>query len=178
MTTNLYFLPSGTAEEFNTVIEIPAGSQNKFEIDPETGAVWLDRVLYSADFYPFNYGFIPSTKTEDGDALDVAVIMTHAVPPGTVVQTRAIGVMEMYDEGDKDFNIIAVPTKDPRFNDVLDIADLPAHILAEYEDFFKTYKRLQGKTTDVRGTKGAEEARKEVEQYLNNYPEFGAEVNL
>ena len=175
---NLYFLPSGTWEEFNTVIEIPQGSSNKYEIDPETGAVLLDRVLYSADFYPFNYGFIPSTKTEDGDALDVAVIMTNPVPPGCVVKCRAIGVMEMFDDGEKDYNVIAVPVDDPRFNDTKDISDLAGHTLKEFEDFFKTYKRLQGKKTDVRGTLGADKVQAEIEPYLNNYPYYGAEVDL
>jgi inorganic pyrophosphatase len=169
---NLYFLPSGTAAEFNVIIEIPYGSQNKYELDPESGALFLDRVLYSSEFYPFNYGFIPSTKAEDGDALDVAVILTNPVPPATVLRARAIGMIKKVDSGDIDNCVIAVPVDDPRFSDVTDINQLPAHKLKEIEDFFANYKRLQNKTSVVEGFFDAVTAKSEVEKYLNNYTEF------
>jgi inorganic pyrophosphatase len=169
---NLYFLPSGTADEFNVIIEIPYGSQNKYELDPETGALFLDRVLYSSEFYPFNYGFIPSTKAEDGDALDVAVLLTNPVPPSTVLRARAIGMIKKIDSGDIDNCVIGVPIDDPRFNDVTDISQLPAHKLKEIEDFFANYKRLQNKTSVVEGFCDAVTAKNEVEKYLNNYTEF------
>ncbi|NJL96338.1 inorganic diphosphatase [Candidatus Gracilibacteria bacterium] len=169
---NLYFLPSGTVDEFNVVIEIPYGSQNKYELDPQTGAVFLDRVLYSSEFYPFNYGFIPSTKVADGDALDVAVLLTNPVPPMTVIQCRAIGILRKVDGGDQDNCIIGVPTKDPRFDDVKSLEDLPKHKLDEIADFFANYKRLQNKKSVVEGYFGIEDARQEVGDALNNYPEY------
>ena len=173
MTTmhNLYFLPSGTVDEFNVVIEIPEGSQNKYELDPKTGAVFLDRVLYSAEFYPFNYGFIPSTKAEDGDALDVAVLLTNPVPPMTVVKCRALGILKKVDGGDVDNCIIGVPVDDPRFADITGLEYLPQHRKDEIADFFANYKRLQKKVSTVEGFFGKEEADKEIEAHLNNYPE-------
>jgi inorganic pyrophosphatase len=169
---NLYFLPSGQVEKFNVVIEIPYGSQNKYELDPKTGALFLDRVLYSSEFYPFNYGFIPSTKAPDGDALDVAVFLTNPVPPMTVVKCRAIGMIKKIDSGDQDNCILGVPVSDPRFDDIQDVNDIPAHQIQEIIDFFTNYKRLQNKTCTVEGVFGKEEADKEVETYLDNYPEF------
>jgi inorganic pyrophosphatase len=169
---NLYFLPSGTVEEFNVIIEIPYGSQNKYELDPKTGAIFLDRVLFSSEFYPFNYGFIPSTKAPDGDALDVAVFLTNPVPPGCVVKARAIGIIKKIDSGDQDDCILAVPLSDPRFKDYQDITDLPAHTLLEVQDFFVSYKRLQKKVCTVEGVFGKETANVEVEKHLNNYPRY------
>jgi inorganic pyrophosphatase len=169
---NLYFLPSGTVAEFNVVIEIPYGSQNKYELDPKTGALFLDRVLYSAEFYPFNYGFIPSTKAPDGDALDVAVLLTNPVPPLTVVRSRAIGMIKKIDSGDEDYCIIGVPLDDPRFKDVTDISQLPQHKVDEMTDFFASYKRLQKKVCTIEGVTGKAEAEAEIAKYLNNYPEF------
>jgi len=167
--SNLYFLPSGTVQEFNVVIEIPYGSQNKYELDPETGALMLDRVLYSAEFYPFNYGFIPSTKAEDGDALDVALLLTNPVSPLTVVKARAIGIVKKIDSGDQDNMILAVPVSDPRFNDIQDVSQIPQHKIAEIVDFFKNYKRLQNKVVEVQGVFGRLEAEQEVAKYLNNF---------
>lgn len=182
--TNLYFLPSGTVDEFNVVIEIPKGSQNKYELDPKTGALFLDRVLYSADFYPFAYGFIPSTKVPDGDALDVAVLLTNQVPPMTVVKARALGVLRKIDSGDQDNCIIAVPVDDARFADYTDLNSVPKHLLKEMEDFFKTYKRLQkkdyveGVTVKIEGFFGKEEAEKEIADCLNNFPNIDTKVNF
>jgi inorganic pyrophosphatase len=169
---NLYFLPSGDVDKFNVIIEIPYGSQNKYELDPETGALFLDRVLYSAEFYPFNYGFIPSTKAEDGDALDVAVILTNPVPPCTVVKARAIGMLKKIDSGDIDNCVIAVSVDDPRFKDVSDISELPKHKLDEMADFFQYYKRLQKKTCEIVGFINAKETNVEIAKYLNNYTSF------
>ena len=167
---NLYFLDSGTPEEFQVVIEIPYGSQNKYELDPETGALYLDRVLFSSEFYPFNYGFIPSTKAEDGDALDVAVLLTNPVPPMTVVRARAIGILKKIDGGDRDDCVIAVPVDDPRFKDISDLNDIASHTREEIVDFFANYKRLQNKKVDIEGYFSKEEAVKVVKNHLNNYP--------
>lgn len=169
---NLYFLPSGTVDEFNVIIEIPYGSQNKYELDPKTGAIMLDRVLYSSEFYPFNYGFIPSTKAPDGDALDVAVFLTNPVPPGCVVKARAIGILKKIDSGDQDDCILAVPVDDPRFKDHKEYTDLAPHVLEEIKDFFACYKRLQKKVCTIEGIYNREEAEKEVANHLNNYPEY------
>lgn len=171
---NLYFLPSGSVEEFNVVIEIPYFSQNKYELDPQTGALYLDRVLFSSEFYPFNYGFIPSTKVEDGDALDVAVFLTNSVPPQTVIKCRAIGLLKKIDDGDVDNCVLAVPiTKvDPRFAKIQNYTDLPEHKILEIVDFFKSYKRLQNKTVEILGVFDSTEAEKEIAKYLNNYTEY------
>ena len=169
---NLYFLPSGSVNEFNVIIEIPYGSQNKYELDPKTGALMLDRVLFSSDFYPFNYGFIPSTKVEDGDALDVAVFLTNPVPPTTVVKCRAIGMLKKIDDGDKDYCVIAVPVDDKRFEDVLSLDQIPAHKKTEIVDFFATYKRLQNKTVNIEGWADLAETEAEISACLNNYPEY------
>ena len=168
---NLYFLPSGSVEKFNVVIEIPAGSQNKYELDPETGAIFLDRVLYSSEFYPFNYGFIPSTKAADGDALDVAVLLTNKVEPGTVIKCRALGMLKKVDDGDQDNCIIAVPVEkvDPRFSGFESLQDVAEHTLLEIQDFFKNYKRLQNKEVEIEGYVGLEEANQEIQKHLNNY---------
>jgi inorganic pyrophosphatase len=167
---NLYFLPSGTVDEFNVIIEIPYGSQNKYELDPNTGALFLDRVLYSSEFYPFNYGFIPSTKADDGDALDVAVFLTNPVPPSTVVRARAIGILKKIDSGDRDDCVLAVPIDDPRFKDFNDIDDLPEHVIEEIKDFFSNYKRLQNKKCEIEGVFNKSVALEEVKKHLNNYP--------
>jgi inorganic pyrophosphatase len=171
---NLYFLPSGTVEEFNVVIEIPHGSQNKYELDPQTGAIFLDRVLYGAAFYPGNYGFVPSTKAEDGDALDVIVFLSNPVPPGVVVKSRAIGILKMEDSGEMDSKIIAVANDDPYFKDVLDISDLPSHKLKELSDFFENMQKFKKgewkkNVNKILGFGDKLEAEAEVRKYLNNY---------
>jgi len=171
---NLYFIPSGTVEEFNVVIEIPHGSQNKYELDSETGALFLDRVLYGAAFYPGNYGFIPSTKAEDGDALDVIVFLSNPVPPSTVVRSRAIGILKMEDSGEMDSKILAVATDDPYFSDVQNLNDLPTHKLKELSDFFENmqkYKKGKWKqnVNKIIGYGDKIEADAEVAKYLNNY---------
>ncbi len=176
---NLYFLPSGTAEEFTVVIEIPQGSHNKYELNPQTGALELDRVLYGAAFYPANYGFIPSTKAEDGDAVDVFVLGTNAIPPMTVVPCRALGMFDMVDSGERDFKIVAVPTVDPRFDEYQDINDIPSHFMKDLKDFFTNMQKFKkGKwitPNEVGATYDVKAAKEEVEKYLNNYTEFKGE---
>jgi inorganic pyrophosphatase len=171
---NLYFLDSGTVDEFNVIIEIPYGSQNKYELDPVTGALFLDRVLYGAAFYPANYGFIPSTKAEDGDALDVMVILTNPVPPTTVVRCRAIGAITMIDSGEEDSKVIAVSVDDPYYFGVNDISDLPAHNIKVMIDFYENmqkFKKGEWKkgVNVVTGTLNSTDAQTMVGKYLNNY---------
>ena len=150
----------GSADEINTVIEIPAGSNNKYEIDKETGLIKLDRVNYSAAPYPFDYGFVPQTLWHDGDALDVLVLTTYPLAPGILATVRPVAVVKMIDSGESDYKIIAVPTEDKRWDDVQDLSDLNKHTLKEIQHFFETYKMLKGKPAPVviEGIEGKEVA--------------------
>lgn len=168
-THNPYFLESGTVDAFHVVIEIAKGSQNKYELDHETGLLFLDRVLYSSEMYPTAYGMIPSTKAGDGDAVDVMLFLTNEVPPLTVVKARAIGMISMLDGGEEDNKILAVPLDDPRFLGVKELEDIEPHILLEITDFLTNYKRLQKKTTEITGVHGRLIAEKEVAKHLNNF---------
>jgi inorganic pyrophosphatase len=140
------------------IVEIPRGSRNKYEFDPATGSVRLDRVLFSSVHYPADYGFIPGTKSSDGDPLDVIILVEEPTFPGCRVLVRPIGVLITEDEKGGDEKILGVPVADPRFDDIRDLGDLPKHWLAEIENFFRTYKVLEGKETVVRGWKGVAEA--------------------
>src|SRR5262245_57551435 len=155
--------PKGAAmaEEFLTVdavVEIPRGSRNKYEFDPDTGAIRLDRVLFSSAHYPGDYGFIPGTRGGDGDPLDVLILVEEPTFPGCRVRVRPIGVLIMQDEKGLDEKILGVPVADPRFAEVADLSDLPHHWLEEVENFFETYKALEGKAVSAEGWKGAREA--------------------
>lgn len=145
----LHDIASGTAEEMNVIIEIPKYSKNKYEIDKETGIIALDRVMHSAQDYPFDYGFVPQTHWHDGDALDVLVLTTHPLHPGILVRVRPVAILDMVDGGDSDVKVIAVPTEDPRFNHVKDLADINPHTLKEISHFFATYKKVQNKEVEV-----------------------------
>lgn len=136
---------------FNTIIEIPRGSTNKYEVDPKTGVIKLDRVLYSPLFYPFDYGYIPQTLYIDGDPLDVLVMISHPVFPGCVVEAKAIGVLEMSDDKGPDEKILCVSTKDPRYNARKSLNDLQEHTKQEFLHFFEVYKTLEEKDVDVKG---------------------------
>lgn len=134
------------------VIEIPRGSRNKYEIDEDTGAVKLDRVLYSSVHYPTDYGFIPDTRADDGDHLDVLVITEEPTVPGCHVQARPVGVLKMRDEKGEDYKIIAVPVADPRFDGIDELSELHPHWLREIENFFDVYKTLEPeKAVDIDG---------------------------
>ncbi len=136
-------------EEFNTIIEIPKGSYNKYEIDKETGLIALDRANYSYAPYPFDYGFVPQTLWDDGDALDVIVLTTFPIAPGILVRVRPVAVMDMTDTGDSDYKIIAVPVDDKRWDDTQTLADLNKHMIKEFTHFWETYKQLKGKNAVV-----------------------------
>jgi len=135
--------------EFITVIEIPSGSNVKYELDKQTGLLRLDRVLYSAVHYPANYGFIPQTLAEDDDPLDVLVLCQEPVAPLTLVNARAIGLMTMIDSGKRDHKILAVAVGDPEYNGFRDASDLPQHRLNTLRRFFQDYKMLEGKAVEV-----------------------------
>jgi inorganic pyrophosphatase len=155
----LHEIPRGTADEINVIIEIPKGSKNKYEIDKKTGIIALDRVAHTAQDFPFDYGFVPQTLWDDGDALDVIVLTTYPLHPGILVRVRPVAIMGMIDGGDSDDKVIAVPKDDPRFNDIKDLEDVNSHTLKEIEHFYSTYKKLQNKEVSVTGFKGAKEAK-------------------
>ncbi len=130
----------------DAIVEIPRGSRNKYEYDPATRSIRLDRVLFSSVHYPGDYGFIDGTKCGDGDPLDVLILVEEPTFPGCRVRVRPIGVLLMVDECGEDEKILGVPEGDPRFAEVYDLKDLPQHWLAEVENFFATYKTLEGKS--------------------------------
>ncbi len=146
-------LPIGSKapEVINVVIEIPAGSRNKYEYDEELHTIVLDRVNYTAMAHPYDYGFIPGTRSEDGDHLDAFVLLEHSVFPGCVVAARPIGLLNMVDDGEKDEKIICIPAKDPRFDHITDLNQLSAHLPKEIQHFFEHYKDLQNKKAEVTG---------------------------
>lgn len=154
----LHDIAPGTKEEMNVIVEINKGSKNKYEIDKETGLIALDRVMHSAQDYPFDYGFVPQTLWDDGDALDVVLLTTYPLFPGILVRARPVGIMPMVDGGESDAKVIAVPTDDPRFSDVKDLKDVNAHTLKEIAHFFATYKQIQKKEVQVGEFEGKEAA--------------------
>jgi inorganic pyrophosphatase len=155
--------------EFISVIEIPMGSSVKYELDKETGLLRLDRILYSAVYYPANYGFIPQTLAEDADPLDVLVLCQEAVAPLTLVSARAIGLMTMVDGGKKDHKILAVAIHDPEYNGFREAAELPGHRLTMLQRFFQDYKTLEGKTVEVDNFEPAAKALPIIEESLARY---------
>ena len=158
-------------DNFSAVIEIPKGSKNKYELDKDTGLLRLDRVLYTSTHYPANYGFIPRTYADDGDPLDVLVICAEPISPLTLVQVYPIGVMRMLDGGRMDDKIIAVPFLDPNYNTIKHIDDLPPHILEEMRHFFKVYKQLERKETDIRNLYGPDKAIAIIQETIDAYNE-------
>lgn len=158
---DLEALPIGedAPQVVHAVVEIPVGSRNKYEYDEKLGVVVLDRVLPGSLRYPADYGFIPSTETERGDALDVFVAAYDAVFPGCVVRVRPVGALETSDSKGHEFNIFAVPVDDPRFVDIGSLDDLPSQSLHEIEQFYSTYKKLEGDDrVELLGWRSAEEA--------------------
>jgi inorganic pyrophosphatase len=154
------------------IIEIPKGSQNKYEFDEKLGVFALDRVLFTAFRYPLDYGFIPQTRSEDGDHADALVIGGDPLPLGTVVAVRPIGVLNMVDSGDPDAKILAVQAKNPRFDTIKDLKDIEAfnpHLLKEIEHFFLHYKDLQGKKVELNGWDDAKAAKEEIKKSAEVY---------
>lgn len=163
-------------EEFIACIEISAGSKNKYELDKETGALILDRILYTATHYPQNYGFIPHTLSEDGDPLDVLVLCSEPIVPLALTSCRPIGLLEMEDTGALDEKIIAVCAHDPLYSEVTDICQLAPHIAEEIIHFFTVYKELEhGKHTVVKEIRGRDAAKEvianDIKMYEKKFPE-------
>ncbi len=154
---------------FRAVIEIPRGSNLKYELDKSTGLLKLDRVLSSAVFYPANYGFIPQTLAEDNDPLDVLVYCTEPIPPLCLCEARSVGVMSMVDHGDADHKIIAVLMQDPIYSEFEKASDFPRHIFKMLRRFFEDYKTLEGKEVAVDEIMPAEAAHAIIESSLQRY---------
>lgn len=169
-------LGDNAPEEINVIIEIPKGSNNKYEVDKETGLIKLDRANYSAAPFPYDYGFAPQTYWDDSDPLDVIVLTTFPLHPGILVSVRPVAVIDMVDDGDSDYKIIAVPTDDKRWDDVQDLGDIHTHTIKEYQHFLETYKALKGKPApvEIRGIYGKKEAVEAVKKSVKLYEEkFG-----
>ncbi len=159
----------GTKEKMNVIIEINKGSKNKYEVDKKTGLIALDRAAHTAQDFPFDYGFVPQSLWHDNDPLDVIVLTTFPLLPGVLVRARPVAIMNMVDGGEGDDKIISVPCDDPRWDNVLDLADINKHTLKEIEHFYSTYKKLQNKEVEVTGFKGRAEAEKAFEEGLDLY---------
>jgi inorganic pyrophosphatase len=166
-------LPAGSdlRDAFNCVIEVPRGGNVKYELDKKTGLLRLDRVLYSAVYYPANYGFIPRTLGGDGDPLDVLVLMSEPVTPLCVLRARAIGMLPMRDEAGPDEKIIAVCVDDPEFNPFRDLDDLPEYRRRLIERFFLDYKVLEGKAVETEAYQHRDEAVLVIEEGVARYAE-------
>ena len=160
-----------TPKSFEALIEIPKGCKAKYELDKETGLLRLDRVLYTSTVYPSNYGFIPRTLADDGDPLDVLVLSGETIYPMTLVSCYPIGVIKMIDGGELDEKIIAIPLKDPTYNDYYDIKELPQHVFDEMMHFFEVYKSLEHKKTTVKEILHRDEAIEIIAKCLKNYEE-------
>ncbi len=172
---NLESVPAGRSipDDINVVIEIPLhGGPVKYEVDKDTGALTVDRIMATAMHYPCNYGFIPQTLADDGDPVDALVITPLPLLAGSVIRCRPVGVLEMADESGEDAKLIAVPVEKltPDYADVQGPDDLPPRLLKEISHFFEHYKDLEpGKWVQIREWKGADAARAEIEHAVSNY---------
>jgi inorganic pyrophosphatase len=154
----------------DVVVEIPAGSRNKYEYDHRLHVIRLDRRLFTATAYPTDYGFVPETLALDGDPLDAMVLLADPTFPGCVVRTRILGVMWMHDEHGPDAKLLGVLEHDPRWDHVQELQDLPKHLLAEIEHFFTIYKDLEpGKESQIAGFDGVPAALRELEACRDRY---------
>jgi len=153
----------------NAIVEIPKGRRSKFEIDKKTGLIRLDRYLYSSSHYPGDYGFIPQTLAEDGDALDILVMVNEPTFSGCLIEARVIGLFRMRDRGVNDFKILGVPNTDPLFAEYRNLRDAPSHFLREVEHFFATYKQLEGVTIETMGWATAQDAIAEVKASVERF---------
>jgi inorganic pyrophosphatase len=157
----------------NAVIEIPARTSMKYEYDEEFDVIRLDRVLHSPMFYPADYGFIPHTRAEDGDHLDVLVLISQPIITGCVVEVRPVGILDMEDNAGIDWKILAVPTKDSRYSHITHIDHVNQHLKDEIQHFFEQYKHLENKWAKVRGWLDVEEAHKRICEAQERFEQEG-----
>ncbi|XP_034684232.1 soluble inorganic pyrophosphatase 1 isoform X1 [Vitis riparia] len=162
----------GAPSVFNCVVEIGKGSKVKYELDKASGLIKVDRVLYSSVVYPHNYGFIPRTICEDSDPMDVLILMQEPVLPGSFLRARAIGLMPMIDQGEKDDKIIAVCADDPEFRHYKDIKEIPPHRLAEIRRFFEDYKKNENKEVNVNDFLPADSAIEAIKYSMDLYASY------
>ncbi len=155
----------------HTIVEIPKGRRSKFEIDKDYGLIRLDRYLYSSAMYPGDYGIIPQTLAEDGDPLDVLVMVNEPTFSGCLIEARPIGLFKMTDKGVNDFKVLAVPNTDPIFAETRDLWRVPPHYLREVEHFFATYKQLEGTEVRTLGWADVDKAREEIDASIQRYRE-------
>lgn len=160
-------------ERIHAYIEIPRGERNKYEIDKEFGVLRFDRLLYSAVHYPGDYGFIPRTLAQDGDALDVLILITAPTFPGCLMEVRPLGMFQMRDEKGVDEKILAVPVSDPFMEGYHDLDQIPPHTLREIDHFFAVYKELEGKETVTGGWQDRQAAHGAIEAAMRRYEEGG-----
>ncbi len=158
----------------HAIVEIPKGRRNKFEVDKKTGLIRLDRYLFSSSHYPGDYGFIPQTLAEDGDALDILVMVNEPTFSGCLIEARVIGLFRMKDRGVPDYKILGVPNTDPLFAEYQNLRDAPSHFLREVEHFFGTYKQLEGATVETMGWATAQDAVAEVKASVERYAAHAA----
>ena len=164
--------------DFTAVVEISKGSNMKYELDKKTGMLSLDRVLFTATYYPMNYGFIPRTYGNDNDPLDVLILCSAPIQPMTLVRCYTIGVMTMEDSGMGDEKIIAIPYSDPTYMSYTSVDELPKHIFQELKHFFSVYKQLEGKKTEVNDIGGPTEAIAIIQEAMDSYQKkFGSAQN-
>lgn len=156
-------------EKVFVIVEIPKGSRNKYEYDAEKQVFKLDRMLFSSVHYPSDYGFIPETLAEDGDPLDALVLVSEPTFPGCLIETKPIGLFKMWDEKGVDYKILCVPLKDPQWNWLNRLADVPQHLLREIEHFFQVYKELEEKKTGVEGWENHQEALEVISKAKERY---------
>ncbi len=172
---NIKNLPIGDAypERFNAVIEVPKHSRNKYEYDEELDVIKLDRVLHSPLVYPADYGFVPETRAEDGDHLDVLVLTGSPALPGALIEVRPVGIMHMTDCGEPDDKILVVQADNPRYSNIKDIKDLREHTLKEVQHFFEQYKALEEKDVEVTGFEGRDVALEMIKKTHAEYKKRG-----
>lgn len=165
----LHDIDPGQSGEINVIIEIPKGSKNKYEIDKATGLIALDRAMHSAQDYPFDYGFVPQTLWDDGDALDVVVLTTYPLVPGILVRVRPVAIINMIDSGESDAKIVAVPVNDPRWSEVTCLKEVNKHTIKEIQHFFETYKQIQNKEVKIEGIEDVDKAKEAFERGIEMY---------
>lgn len=164
-------VPPGTdlPSVVNAIVEIPKGRRSKFELDKKTGLFKLDRYLFSSSHYPGDYGFIPQTLAEDGDALDILVMVNEPTFTGCLIEARVVGLFRMIDSGANDFKVLAVPNADPLFDEYRELEDVAVSYLREVEHFFGTYKQLEGKHVQTLGWTSMADAIAEVQSSVERY---------
>jgi inorganic pyrophosphatase len=160
---------TGVPQVVHAIVEIPKGRRSKFEVDKLTGLMRLDRYLYSSSHYPGDYGFIPQTLADDGDALDVLVMVNEPTFSGCLIEARALGLFRMTDRGLHDYKVLGVPHTDPLFSEMQELDDVPAHFLREVEHFFATYKQLEGVAIETQGWADRRWALAEIEASVERF---------